>query len=288
MQCRSHVFAVAGWVASLAAMPLLVAQGDRRDDVAGSPLARPAVLGAPFSADATTTVKQTLPDGTRVDRIASARYYRDSAGRVRVEQTIRPVGSPNARASATLVILAPEPTGTGVYTVETLTRTFYRSSRASAAVLFNGRNTFALAAAPNHFLLFHPQDWRTKDFERPIAYSSREEALGNRVIARVESVGRRLTLTVPAGENGNSEPIDIIGDQWDSPELQVLLYSRYSNPLTGVFEYRLTNISRVDPSPELFTVPPDYVERTTSDADPALIVDFWPRTVRALTLGAAH
>jgi hypothetical protein len=46
------------------------------------------VLDAPFSADATTMVRHTLGDGTRIERIARARYYRDSLGRVRVEQTI--------------------------------------------------------------------------------------------------------------------------------------------------------------------------------------------------------
>jgi hypothetical protein len=38
--------------------------------LAGGPLTGPPVLDAPFSADATTTVRQTLPDGTprRTDR----------------------------------------------------------------------------------------------------------------------------------------------------------------------------------------------------------------------------
>jgi hypothetical protein len=288
MPYRTHVGGVVCWLACLGATTLLVAQNGGRDDLAGSPLARPPVVGAPFSADATTIVKQTLSDGTRVDRTAFARYYRDSAGRVRVEQRIPTAGDPSSPASATLIMLATEPSEPRVYTIEPLTRTFYTSPRDNAALVFNGRHTFAFGAAPNHFLLFHPEDWRTSGFDRPVTYSSRELALGTRVIAGVESVGRRVTLTVPPGENGNIESIEIVGDQWDSPELRVLLYSRYSNPLTGMFEYRLTNIRRAEPSPELFDLPPDYVERTTSNADPAMIVDFWPRTVRARTMGAAQ
>ena len=48
----------------------------------GGPLTGPSVLGAPFSADATTTVRATLSDGTRLDQTTTDRYYRDSAGRV--------------------------------------------------------------------------------------------------------------------------------------------------------------------------------------------------------------
>lgn len=35
-------------------------------------------------------------------------------------------------------------------------------------------------------------------------------------------------------------------------------YARYSDSHGGVIEYRLTNIRRADPSPDLFVVPPDY------------------------------
>ena len=53
-----------------------------------NPLVGTVVLDAPFSADAITTVRETLADGTQVERIGTARLYRDRAGRVRVEQTI--------------------------------------------------------------------------------------------------------------------------------------------------------------------------------------------------------
>ena len=47
----------------------------------GGPLSGPPVLGAPFSADATTTVHAIPGDGTRLDQNTTDRYYRDSAGR---------------------------------------------------------------------------------------------------------------------------------------------------------------------------------------------------------------
>jgi hypothetical protein len=45
----------------------------------------PLVLDAPFEADAITTARLTLQDGTRLNQSTTARYYRDRAGHVRVE-----------------------------------------------------------------------------------------------------------------------------------------------------------------------------------------------------------
>jgi hypothetical protein len=38
----------------------------------------------------------------------------------------------------------------------------------------------------------------------------------------------------------------------------MLVYSRNSDPRTGVVEYRLTNINRSEPPADLFVIPPDY------------------------------
>jgi hypothetical protein len=52
---------------------------------AGGPFSRVPVLNAPFSAEARTTVRQALPDGTVREHTLTARYYRDSQGHVRAE-----------------------------------------------------------------------------------------------------------------------------------------------------------------------------------------------------------
>ena len=57
---------------------------------------------------------------------------------------------------------------------------------------------------------------------------------------------------------GNDRPIEITDERWESPDLKVLVLSRHHDPQTGDVEYRLTNIGRGEPSPDLFTVPADY------------------------------
>jgi hypothetical protein len=41
-------------------------------------------------------------------------------------------------------------------------------------------------------------------------------------------------------------------------QLKLTLLSRHHDPRTGDIEYRLVNISRAEPPPDLFMVPPDY------------------------------
>src|SRR5678815_3217854 len=74
---------------------------DRRD---ADPLAGPVVSGAPFSADATTTVTQTLSDGTRIEQKSTTKFYRDGTGRVRREQTIIGLDTLNPSAAQRTII----------------------------------------------------------------------------------------------------------------------------------------------------------------------------------------
>ena len=63
---------------------------------------------------------------------------------------------------------------------------------------------------------------------------------------------------------GNDRPIQITDEQWESPELKLLVASRFSDPRTGVVDYRMTNISRVEPRADLFAVPAGYTEVATT------------------------
>ena len=77
-------------------------------------------------------------------------------------------------------------------------------------------------------------------------------------IEGVEAEGTRSTTTIPAGQIGNELPITIVSERWVSPDLKVLVMSRQSDPRFGETTYRLTNITRSEPSPDLFQVPPDF------------------------------
>lgn len=86
----------------------------------------------------------------------------------------------------------------------------------------------------------------------------KKESLGKQTIEGVECEGTRTTITVPAGEIGNERPIETVSERWYSPELQVVVMSKNSDPRSGESTYRLQNIVRSEPSPSLFQVPADY------------------------------
>lgn len=234
-----------------AAMP---AAGFAQHEEAGGPLTGPPVLDAPFSADATTTVQQTLGDGARTERRATARYYRDRAGRVRVEQMIAPKPASGGQVRITI---HPD-TATGkVYTLDPETRTARLGPRSGADWAIGGGSTFAVPLGGSRFLVFAEGEQlrrRAGLVDNPVE----ETSLGTRQMSGVEVVGRRTMVMVPAGQLGNDRPMQIVDERWESPELKLVIYSRHSDPRTGEIDYRVTNITRAEPPPDLFLIPTGY------------------------------
>jgi TonB family protein len=88
--------------------------------------------------------------------------------------------------------------------------------------------------------------------------NAKNESLGKQSIEGVEAEGTRKTVEIPAGEIGNERPIEIVFERWYSPELQVVVMTRHSDPRFGETTYRLMNMNRTEPARELFEVPADY------------------------------
>jgi TonB family protein len=107
--------------------------------------------------------------------------------------------------------------------------------------LVNGENQAPVAAA-----------------KRDTKYSTNTEQLGKQMIEGAECEGTRVVTTIPTGAIGNERPIEIVGETWYSPELQMIILSKRSDPRFGESTYRVTNISRSEPDATVFQVPPDY------------------------------
>ncbi|HXD29953.1 MAG TPA: hypothetical protein VN643_02475 [Pyrinomonadaceae bacterium] len=90
---------------------------------------------------------------------------------------------------------------------------------------------------------------------------AKQESLGKQVIEGVEAEGSRTIFTIPAGSVGNERAIEMINERWYSPELQVVVMTKHSDPRFGETTYRLTNINRSEQPKSLFEVPTDYTVR---------------------------
>jgi hypothetical protein len=90
------------------------------------------------------------------------------------------------------------------------------------------------------------------------ATSANVESLGTRQIEGVTATGVRTTTTIPAGQIGNLLPINLVTERWFSEELGMAVLITRQDPRSGDTTYRLTNIIRNEPPPDLFTVPSDY------------------------------
>jgi hypothetical protein len=143
-------------VAALAAP----ANGQRYDTSvpAGGPFSRVPVLNAPFAAEATTIFRELLPRGTVRTHTVTARYYRDSRGRVRSELDTpwRPY----------VVVAIPTPDRVAFYMLNPTERTYRYSAHSTAAQLFNGEGRVALPVGKACFQNAPPVVGGVSDVER--------------------------------------------------------------------------------------------------------------------------
>lgn len=254
--------------------PQAAAPATQPAQLPSDPFAGPVVTKAPYSGDAVTTVTQVLMDGTRVEQKTEARFYRDSAGRIRREQAI--LGLPGANAAAqpqTVVTIDPTPEDEFAFTLDPAARTARRVPRSSGglqvALLNAGGNGgvswltrpgVEVDALTTYFTAIG--DRRAVRLETggapPVGGKQSEESLGTRQMEGVRATGRKTTTVIPTGQIGNDRPIEITDERWESPDLKLLLYSRYYDPRSGIVEFRLTNVSRAEQPPDLFMVPSDY------------------------------
>jgi hypothetical protein len=86
-------------------------------------------------------------------------------------------------------------------------------------------------------------------------------SLGSRDFEGVRADGTKTTWTIPAGRIGNEKPIEIVSERWYSPELMIVVHSRYSDPRSGERIYRLEGLKRGEPAADLFRPPAEFEMR---------------------------
>ena len=204
------------------------------------------VSGAPYSAVAIVETKQTLSDGTTIDRKTQTSVFRDSQGRMRRETTMPAVGPLAADGQPKTFILIFDPVASAAYAIH--------PDQKIADQLPAPRGRMAKNAETPDFA--GKLDAR---MEKEIANGTlKKDDLGTKSINGVAAQGTRYTHTIPAGQIGNDKPIVITSERWYSPDLQIVLLSTRNDPRFGQTTYSITSLQRQEPPATLFTVPSDY------------------------------
>jgi hypothetical protein len=249
------------------------------------------VKGAPYSAEAVTESIQALADGNRIVRKSAAMVYRDSEGRTRHEQTLRSVGPYAVAGDPPQMIFINDPVAGAHYILEPRGRTVRKMGMPRKKTSGDGADVKVwVEPSSDAAAEAHHRDAAEKIVVESMAASGarmrrpappvvagtiraeggditldepKTESLGKQMIEGVEAEGTRTTVTIPAGKIGNEMPILIISERWYSPELQLVVMTRHSDPRFGEQSYRLTNINRSEPAKTLFEIPSDYTIKET-------------------------
>jgi hypothetical protein len=245
--------------------------------VSGQLVSGPPVKGAPYSAEAVNETIQMLADGNRIVQRSSAMQYRDNDGRERREET-----------SAMGVIFITDPVAGTRYTLHPDSQTaetgplqrFALSPIQGGETLFiardvpGGRGVGPFVASERvaagrgrggpeagTIRLNVNGETMTMTTGGPVtaASAAKTEDLGKMYIEGVQAQGTRTTTTIPAGDIGNERPINIVDERWYSPDLQMTIMTKHSDPMVGETTFALKNINRSSPPPTLFEVPSDYM-----------------------------
>jgi hypothetical protein len=239
------------------------------------------VTGEPYSAQAVTQTTQTLADGNRIVNSTTASIYRDAEGRVRREQSLPNIGPYTAQDAPVQTIFISDPVAGVNYSLNPSEHVAIKLPAPPIVASTSGRTiTMQRIAAGGPAGLTASSPLPTFIYRATSAAPPNPpmvEQLGAQSIQGVQAEGTRTTLTIPAGQIGNSQPIQIVDEVWRSPDLQVIVQSTHSDPRMGTTSYTLENVSRADPSPALFQVPADYTIRDAPTALQQLAAPVTPR-----------
>lgn len=262
------------------------------------------VKGAPYSAQTVTEITQTLGDGNRIVNKSTSMVYRDSEGRTRREHTLNILGQFANAGDAPQTISINDPVAGVNYALDPRAKIAHKMSPMRFQFKIagpGGEGERTVGPPPDGFEMkremgappppgsrvehieVHPEvfirqapapppggEGMVMQWHGVREQNGKTESLGKQTIEGVEAEGSRTTVTIPAGEIGNERAIEMVSERWYSPELQVVVMTKHSDPRFGETTYRLTNINRSEQPKSLFEVPADFTIKEGPMAGPQI------------------
>jgi hypothetical protein len=231
----------------------------------GQPFSGKIVTGRPFTAEAVVETDQTLADGSHVTGRQSLTAARDSQGRTYREEI---PGTPASGSSTPKAVYISDPVAKVNYFlgpdhVAHKTPMLSLAAQAGAAtVSTNGASRLSLQTfaagygggkGPVHI---GAQGAQPAQQLAPGAIDTKQ--LGTQVITGFIADGTRATLTIPAGQVGNQNPLAIVLERWYSRDIEATILAKQSDPRVGASSYQLISVQQIEPPATLFQIPSGY------------------------------
>lgn len=219
------------------------------------------VTGAPFSATISTQTTQTLADGNIIQHSTTGAFARDSQGRTRREMTLPAIGPFAASGEKPPHMVEINDAVARVhYILDPFRKVAHKMDRRG-----HGKHMHITTGGP---MLGPDGAGVTIAVPGPDDQSEvTTTSLGTQTVNGIEAQGTRYTRTIPAGQIGNSKPITIVTERWYSPDLQMVVMNKRTDPMNGDSVTQFTDIQRGEPDPALFQVPSGY---TVKEGGPAV------------------
>jgi hypothetical protein len=203
------------------------------------------VTGAPYSALRTTTHVQTLANGSTVTHTNQVKLARDSSGRTYMEEL--PSTTETGRGAARSFVRVFDP-------VSRTTTSWSSNSKQATVVHLPEEGQFRGARGPAG----SGETAGVGRFRGGNNQTANVESLGNKTINGIVVQGTRTTRVIPAGAQGNSEPLTITHETWYSSDLKLEVQRTDTDPRFGTTTVELTNLDRAEPSAALFQAPAGF------------------------------
>jgi TonB family protein len=213
------------------------------------------IEGVPFSGVLVCENIQTLPASNRIVKGKPTHFYRDSAGRMRID------GGENID---TKYITINDHFGGKSFTLDLQNRTAKKYIRPIPKRTIMGAKLVSVVnidVATDLAMVTTGGSCgpvKIDQLNRSLPIVEKKESLGSRVIEGVEAEGTRITYTIPAGSINNESPIEVIAERWYSWELALDVLVKLSDPRSGESTWQMTKIDRSQPDALLFELPPGY------------------------------
>jgi hypothetical protein len=233
------------------AAPQVLAQGVVTSSLSGGARTIEGASRQPYTATWTEKQVQTLANGATITRESTTKFARDSSGRTYSEthRTILEGSDGQPRETVTYHI----------FDTVARTTTMWNSNTREATVTQRPEPTMIPVRSPEtqteapKVRAEMPARRQNPDVQR--------EDLGTKEIAGVNAKGTRVTRVIPAGRDGNDQPITTMQETWQSTEYAIVLMSVNEDPRYGTTTHEVTEFTPGEPDTALFRLPEGYTVR---------------------------